>query len=221
MNTNTPPIIGLTGRAGSGKDTVREQLVQCHGYTGMALADPIRAMLRALLVASGTGPEWMTDRALKEQPIPAIGASYRHLAQTLGTEWGRFIAPELWLRIADGYMRDIQRETFCHMKFVISDVRFPNEAEWVRSQGGEVWHINRPGVEPVRAHTSESIEQIAVDRTVNNTGTLEDLAAEVARVMGEASADKPYTTLCTCDLNLTPEELDFNKCSACGKAVLA
>lgn len=33
--------------------------------------------------------------------------------------------------------------------------------------------------------------------------------------------DEVMTPLCTCDLNLTPEELDFNKCSACGKAVLA
>ena len=196
MSANKHPhLIGLTGRAGSGKDTVREQLVQCHGYTGMALADPIRAMLRALLVASGTGPEWMTDRALKEQPIPAIGASYRHLAQTLGTEWGRSIAPDLWLRIADGYMRDIQRETFCHMKFVISDVRFPNEAAWVRAQGGEVWHINRPGIEPVREHASERVEQITPDRTIDNAGTLEELAAEVARVMVDASAGEPDTQI--------------------------
>jgi dephospho-CoA kinase len=44
-----PFIIGLTGYAGSGKDTVRNILEAKHGFDGIAFADPIRDMLTALL----------------------------------------------------------------------------------------------------------------------------------------------------------------------------
>lgn len=182
-------IIGLTGLAGSGKDTVRAMLEDAHGFTGLAFADPIRQMLRELLTSNCISTEWMDKRPLKEQPIPQLGVSYRHLAQTLGTEWGRqTVAPDLWLRMAAAYIDGIASETFAPPRFVISDVRFPNEADWVRSRGGVVWHIHRPGIEPVRAHASESsIEQIAVDHAINNSGTLDGLAAEVARAMAQAT----------------------------------
>lgn len=223
MNTQRPPLIGLTGLAGSGKDTVRGLLVRHHGYTGLALADPIRAMLRALLAHVGQGDGWMSERERKEQPVPAIGASYRQLAQTLGTEWGRAIDPGLWLRLAEARMA-LMREALrmdADDCFVISDVRFPNEADWVRRLGGQVWRVHRPGVEPVRAHASESsIEQIGVDRTVRNTGTLLALEAEVQRLMaGEVASGEAQE--CCCDNELTLQEIDTGKCQACGREILA
>ncbi len=39
-------IIGITGQAGSGKDTVADHLVQRHGYVKIALADPIKRLGR-------------------------------------------------------------------------------------------------------------------------------------------------------------------------------
>jgi hypothetical protein len=181
-------LIGLTGLAGSGKDSVRGLLVRHHGYTGLALADPIRAMLRALLMYAGQGDDWLHDRALKEQAIPALGVSYRQLAQTLGTEWGRAIDAALWLRLAEERMA-LMREALLMSPddgFVISDVRFPNEADWIRQRGGVVWRIERPGIEPVRTHASESgIDEIVPERVIRNSGTLDDLASEVERAVSE------------------------------------
>jgi predicted ATPase len=93
--TNTK-IIGLTGPAGSGKDAVRD-ILEDLGLIGFAFADPIRNMIRGLLTDNGLSDDWMDDRNLKERIIPALGVSYRQMAQTLGTEWGRGLRSDFWL----------------------------------------------------------------------------------------------------------------------------
>lgn len=173
-----PLLIGLTGLAGSGKDTVREILVNGDlPFSGIAFADPIRDMLKALLDSVGVNPRWMTDRDLKERDIPEIGSSYRKMAQQLGTEWGRAIDPDFWLKIARTKVQVRQRNGF---HTVVSDVRFPNEAAWIKANGGVVWKISRPGIEPVRAHASEAlVDGLPYDYVINNRGSIEDLKPAV------------------------------------------
>ena len=187
----TPHLIGLTGYAGSGKDTVRAVLA-AHGYMGMAFADPIRQMLRALFDQAGVCHRFMDGRDLKESTIPQLGVSYRHLAQTLGTEWGRAVAPDLWLRIASGYINDANSAGELWSDgvplFAISDVRFANEAQWVRDRGGVVWRINRPQAAAVRAHSSESeVAQLVVDAEIDNSGSLDDLKRNVALALANTT----------------------------------
>ena len=188
---NTPHLIGLTGYAGSGKDTVRG-LLGAHGYMGMAFADPIRRMLRKLFDQAGVNYDYMDSRELKESIIPQLGVSYRHLAQTLGTEWGRAVAPDLWLRIASGYINDTI--SFGELwdggvpLFAISDVRFANEAQWVRDRGGVVWRINRPQAAAVREHSSEEeVGRIQVDAEIDNSGSLDDLKRNVALALANTT----------------------------------
>jgi hypothetical protein len=169
-----PLLIGLTGVAGSGKDTVREILDARHGYDGIAFADPIRDMLRELLDSVGVDEKWMTERELKEREIPELGASYRQMAQLLGTEWGRTLHPDFWLKIAESRIALFRK--FGSPGVVISDVRFPNEAAWVKAQGGVVWKILRPGIEAVRAHASESlVDTLPYDYVIDNRGSIADL----------------------------------------------
>lgn len=173
-----PLLIGLTGLAGSGKDTVREILDANHEYDGIAFADPIRDMLRELLATVSVDEKWMTERDLKEADIPELGVSYRKMAQLLGTEWGRAIHPDLWLKIAESRIALFRK--FDSPGVVISDVRFPNEAAWVKSQGGVVWRILRPGIEPVRAHASEAlVDSLPYDYVIDNRGTIDDLKPAV------------------------------------------
>ena len=98
-------IIGLTGPAGSGKDAVRAILEEL-GFVGFAFADPIRNMIRCLLTDNGLSDGWMDNRDLKERIIPALGVSYRHMAQSLGTEWARNLRRDFWLRIAAAFVVD-------------------------------------------------------------------------------------------------------------------
>lgn len=168
-----PLIIGLCGNAGVGKDTAADYLCSHHGFERFAFADPLRAMIEALLLECGQDYAYITERHLKEQPIPGLGLSYRHLAQTLGTEWGRALTPDLWLRTA----------TLClglpdhpiHDRIVITDVRFGNEAEWVTQQQGVVARIYRP-TQRVRAHISEiELDGIEPWAVIDNAGPIEQL----------------------------------------------
>lgn len=150
-------LIGLTGPAGSGKDTVADYLRDRHGFAVMSFAHPVYLGVSA---AFGIPIEQLQDRDFKEEEIPWIGKSPRQLLQLFGTEFGRdLVAKDIWLRVAKSKLDEIsyicdQASVPCRV--VISDVRFDNEAEWVRNLGGVIWHIHRPGVQPVAAHVSEA-----------------------------------------------------------------
>lgn len=179
---NKPILIGLSGLAGCGKDTVRNILQANHSFAGIAFADPIRDMLSTLLTKVDVDPHyWMTDRSLKEQPVPGIGVSYREMAQRLGTEWGREMEPRIWINIADSRMRRLHNGG---RDVVISDVRFPNEAEWIKACGGHIWKVLRPSVEPVRQHISEAnYHRIPYDYVIDNSRTTLDLEHAVRKAL--------------------------------------
>lgn len=193
MNTEAktpklPPIIGLTGAAGAGKDSVAIILASGHGALRLSFAEPIRAMLAALVDHLDISRDYLTERELKETTIPGIGASYRQLAQTLGTEWGRQQIPGLWINMARTLMDELEadnrRAGFDPRMWVISDVRFPDEAEFIRQRGGVIWRVVRHGTEPVRQHISEAgALTIEPDACVPNHGTPADLRAQVADLL--------------------------------------
>ena len=169
------PLIGITGRARSGKDTVANFIIAAIGGYRYSFADPIRAMLVPLGVDM-SDPYW---QARKEEPIPALGVSPRRMMQTLGTEWGRqLINPDLWLIMA--HQRLLQHGS----GMVISDVRFDNEAAWIRKHGGRIIHVFRPDTKAVEAHASEDgIEMQDTDVRLFNSGTLEDLQLSVRELL--------------------------------------
>jgi hypothetical protein len=167
-----PDLIGLMGKAGAGKDTAAAYLVQEHGYRVASFAEPLRAMLLPLLGYAGAHSGWMSERELKETAIPGLGHSYRTLAQTLGTEWGRqCLGEDFWCRLLGAHM-----EAHPAMRWVITDVRFPNELAFLRAADGVLWEVVRYGVPEVRAHVSESaLEDAAPDAVLFNLGSVEQL----------------------------------------------
>ena len=169
------PLIGIAGRARSGKDTVANFIIAAIGGYRYSFADPIRAML-APLGLDMSDPYW---QARKEEPIPALGVSPRRMMQTLGTEWGRqLISPDLWLIMA--HQRLLQNGP----GMVISDVRFDNEAAWIRKHGGRIIHVIRPDIKAVEAHASEDgIEMQDTDARLFNSGTLEELQLSVRELL--------------------------------------
>ncbi len=58
---------------------------------------------------------------------------------------------------------------------IIKDIRFENEAEYIRKIGGAIWHIVRENAEPVNQHSSElGIAAQDSDTIIQNNGTLEE-----------------------------------------------
>lgn len=182
MSTNQRILIGLTGRAGAGKSTVAAYLEHEWAMHQIAFAEPIQSMLCQLFSMAGIDGAWTAERGLKELPT-TLGFSYRHLAQSLGTEWARHqLADDFWLRVAAARI-DAPLMRAEHV--VISDVRFPNEATWLRGRGGVVVRVLREGLPSVRQHESEShADSITPDTELLNFGSLATLHDQIDRMVG-------------------------------------
>jgi hypothetical protein len=170
-------IIGLTGRKQSGKTTAAAYLVE-RGFVRLSFAAPLKAMVATLLANGGLD----TDEIIalmdddKEQVIPGMNCSVRHLLQTLSTEWGRnCLDPGLWV---DLMHKRLER---CGDLIVIDDVRFEDEALLIRELGGVIIHIGRADLDAgTDTHASEAgIMNHYGDRFVDNDGALDDFLYEV------------------------------------------
>ena len=167
-------FIALMGRAGAGKDTAAEYLRRTYDFQPYAFAAPIKAMLETLLVEMDLDYAHLHEPALKQEPIAELyGISGRELMTSLGN-WGRSQHPQLWIRAA-------QRALGLPLspvapRIVLTDVRYPNEAAWVRAMGGRIWRIQRDALPTVPQHSSEwSQHDIVPDVTITNDLTREAL----------------------------------------------
>lgn len=144
-----PPVIALTGLAGSGKSTASKYLIEKHGYQLVKFAGPLKDMLRAIGLS-----EAQIEGELKEEPCEWLqGATPRHAMQTLGTQWGRAcIGPSFWIEL---WVRRVNQIIAEGGHVVVDDCRFPNEADEVRKHGGVVWQlVGRGGI--AGSHESEA-----------------------------------------------------------------
>lgn len=166
------PLIGLSGRARSGKDTVRDFILACRGGYSYSFADPIYAMVHYGLGLNLREEYWQKR---KEEPIEVLGKSPRQILQTLGTEWGRqMVHPDLWLILAKAKLMELGPG------MVIADVRFNNEATWIRANGGVIVHIDRPDATKVNPHASEQgVTFEEGDIVIHNHAGLAELQARV------------------------------------------
>ena len=166
-----PLLIGLTGRARSGKSTAAEHLVGTYLLEHYAFADPLRDGLMAIFNLDPT--DFEGDR--KEQPLAWLDRSPRQLMQSMGTEWARnTVHPDVWVKLAEQNLDYMSNALGAVLGFVVSDVRFENEADLIRRRGGTVIHILRPNALAVNPHISEAgIAANPADLTLPNYGTVE------------------------------------------------
>lgn len=178
-------IIGLAGYSTSGKDSAADALI-AEGYERIAFADVLRDIAVAIdpyvYEVAEVDEDIFIFRRLSAV-IQSYGWDYsknefpdvRRLLQRLGTEAGRGILGEnIWVDTAFGRVKTD--------RVVFTDVRFPNEAEGIKSRGGVVVRIDRPGVGPRHQHPSEtSLVNYPFDHHIENDGTLEDLHQKVRK----------------------------------------
>lgn len=120
----------------------------------LPLAGPLKAMLRTL----GVPEECLTGSlADKERPLDLLcGRTARHAMQSLGTEWGReCIHPELWLRAWRHAAEQTTSTGGCPSLIVVDDLRFNNEAAYLRGLGAIIVRLFRDGIHYEQGHASE------------------------------------------------------------------
>lgn len=166
-------IVAFTGLPRSGKDTAADYLVREHGFKRLAFAAPLKAAAALLL-----GREVWEMEGLhgfdREAILPEWGFSTRWFLQKLGTECLRDqIAPDFWIKRME---RNLQPDG----EYVITDVRFDNEAALVRAHGGTIIHIVRPGIK-ASGHISDSGVKPHV--TLANMGSVDELWTSVRQVI--------------------------------------
>ncbi|MFK0099210.1 hypothetical protein [Streptomyces sp. NPDC091040] len=180
----TTPLIGLAGAARSGKDTAAQPLLES-GWTRRAFADKVRDMLYAFdpYVLDTQNEVWNVSVAVdrygwdgaKEQ-LPEI----RTYLQELGTEGARAVLGE------DVWVDALFRDYATWGPTVITDVRFPNEADAIRARGGLVIAIQRPGQEliPDAEHVSETaLRGYLFDDVILNDGPVAQLHDRVMQLL--------------------------------------
>lgn len=179
------PLLGVHGKAGVGKDTAATLLRSRLGYEALAFADPLKAALNELF---GWSYEQWLDREWKEAIQGDIGISPRRAAQLLGTEFARrMIRPDIWLILADRKIKRLKVlssfDEFGTPPIVVTDVRFDNEAQWVRDRGGRVLMIHRQASPTVAAHSSEAgIDPRLITDHISNDGTLAELSDKLVAI---------------------------------------
>lgn len=180
-----PRLIGLAGSARTGKTTAAAFLTEC-GLQPLSFMGPINL---ALAFWFGLEASDFKGDSKEQEFAEVFGFSPRNLIQTLGTEWGRsLVHPDVWLYTAwvtlSQARAEYPRQGGDWVGAVFTDVRFENQAQWIRNQGGQIVHIERRDALKVRDHASESgIKTGLHDIVIRNDGTLEEFQHRLADMM--------------------------------------
>lgn len=169
----TKIIIGLTGKAGSGKDTVASFLDKKNTDV-FAFADPLKHACKILFNFT---EEQLYDPYMKEQIDIRWNKSPREIFQWLGTDVIRKHIKE------DFFIINMKNKIENSDKnIIITDVRFDNEAEFIKSIGGIIVKINRPNsktTDHCDHLTEKGINEKFIDYIIINDGNLEFLKKNI------------------------------------------
>lgn len=127
-------IIGLSGAMGSGKDSAGLIINQSYpdkNFVVVAFADALKKAYSVI-----TGIPWVNTQKFKEEMCPVLKMPRREILQKIGTNALRNnFDKDIWINIlAAKHQND---------NLIITDVRFDNEVEWIKKQGGVVIKIER------------------------------------------------------------------------------
>jgi len=192
-------VIGLTGKAGAGKDTAAKFALEWCAERNInakrfAFADPLKQSVAAAFnIEPHIALEWCNwlkqpgvfvtaERLEGEGDMPCEFTnlrgrrlSGRRFLQFFGTEAHRDVfGTDFWVEVTKHKLAQAELDQV-EVAF-LTDPRFDNEADMIHMFDGEVWELVRPGLSAVEVHASEDgLPQDKIDMYVNNVGNLEDL----------------------------------------------
>lgn len=179
--------IGVSGKAGSGKDTVADIWLEIDKrYNKVAFADKLKQACAAL-----TGiplREWY-NREFKETYQEALGRTGREYMTDLGDAMRRIGIVDV---MNEATIKANRKDT------VIADVRTFDEVMLIRSRGGITIRVRRPGLDSGNHITETELDNFdGFEYWIDNDGTIDDLKYKVLgvykQVHGIRSETKRYT----------------------------
>lgn len=139
------------------------------------------------------GPEWnvpatvsLVDGVVKLNDYKPM--TVRDLLQKLGTECMRTgLHTNTWVNalFADYVPVDYNDDEQPSLpNWIVTDTRFTNEAQAIKDKGGIIIRVDRPGVEPINAHPSETgLDNWKFDYRVANVSGLFELKENVKDIL--------------------------------------
>ncbi len=203
-------ILGINGYSGSGKDTIGKLLQDLYPEENWKIKKFAGKLKTVASLLSGIpqsnfedqdfkktllGTEWWTACDEGLQPM-----TVRDFLQKLGTEGLRVgLHENTWV---NALMADYKPETMYVVNpitgsldakvdtkmpnWVITDVRFPNEAQAIKEKVGYVIRIDRPGVKPINNHPSEtSLDTWKFDYKIANVSDIVSLAFTLTNIISK------------------------------------
>lgn len=151
-------IIGITGKKGVGKTTMATHIAARYG--GFKVFSFSKTLKYALSYLTGIDVSHFLSPKKKETPLDDWNyMTPRKMMQLFGTEVARHIHTDFWLKSAEYHIPkgDV----------IIDDVRFANEADWIKKQGGLIVKIIG-GPPRTDDHSSESLFGVYPDHQIEN-----------------------------------------------------
>ncbi len=172
-------LIGLAGKARSGKDMVGDHLNDRYDFMRYAFATTLKDVVRFIF---GFNHDQIYGD-LKEVVDPRVGKSPRYCLQYVGTEIARACWPEVWIWHLCSRIEPALAEG---TNVAVTDIRLKNEAQMIKDLGGYLIRVNRVGAQAsngVPNHSSETDldNWEEWDLVIDNNGSLEELYDQVDR----------------------------------------
>lgn len=173
-------IVGVTGRAQHGKDTVGQRLVERFGFEQFGFASALKELALRVNPYVPLGHPYPTVFMQLTDVVRDYGwerakqtKEVRRVLQELGTGVRDTVGQASWVRALSVELLEKRPS-----RAVITDLRFPNEADFIRESGGWLLRVTRPdfnnGVDP--SHPSEAaVAGLHVDFELVNSGSIEQL----------------------------------------------
>ena len=206
-------IIGINGYSNSGKDTVGIiiQYLKCTNKGNISIEDAItnyedhqwwleekseweikKFAGKLKDIAShltGIDIEDFEDQEFKKTNLePEWGMTVREFLQKLGTDALRTgLHDNVWVNalMADYKPIEYGDDEQPHLpNWIITDCRFPIEAQVIKDKGGIIIRIDRPGIEPINNHPSEvGLDHWNFDYKIVNNSDLFELKENVKSIL--------------------------------------
>lgn len=157
-------LVGIHGKAESGKDTVGDVLEEEYNFIKASFADNLKVFVMTLFNLS---PKQVFTKEGKREIVPGTGGkTVRRVLQEVGEKM-REIDPDIWIKQAfasPDVEKAIRFPTRAWTFVVFCDVRFPNEFQCIKNEGGCLIKVVRPDYQALEGAEAEHASECSLDR---------------------------------------------------------
>lgn len=175
-------LIGLCGKKRSGKDTIADYLTDNYDFVRYSFAGPLKEACKEMFLFD----DEQVDGSKKNETDERWNITPRKMMQLIGTELfqydihehlegGEFdVGRQVWVKRFEFWFKENP-----NIDVVISDVRFPHEAEKIWELGGEIWKIDRGSTDEDEHPSEKEMDSIEGDQYIQNHGSFQELYDQV------------------------------------------